>query len=127
MSSKPRVLVADDENSCRVLIKAILSGMNCEVVGEARTGIEALEMYKKLRPHLLILDINMPIMTGDEVLENIMKEYPDAFVIVLTAVADMARVEKCLDLGAANYIRKDTPVNEIRVIIKETWQEFVQR
>jgi len=126
MSNKPRVLIADDENSCRVLIKAIVTSMNCEVVGEARTGIEAIQMYKTLRPHLLILDMNMPLKMGDEVLEEIMRDYPHAFVIILSAVADKERVERCFALGASNYIRKDTPIGEIRAIIKETWQEFIQ-
>jgi YesN/AraC family two-component response regulator len=126
MSNKPRVLIADDENACRVLIKAIVTSMNCEVVGEAKTGLEAIEMYKKLKPHLLLLDINMPLKTGDEALEEIMRDHPDAFVIILSAVAEMARVEKCLAMGASNYIRKDTRPAEIRAIIKETWQEFIQ-
>lgn len=127
MKKKPRVLIADDESSCRVLAKAIVTSMNCEVVGEAKTGIEASEMYKALQPDLFLLDINMPLKTGDEVLEEIMQAYPNAFVIMLSAVAEMVRVEKCLTLGASNYIRKDTPVAEIRTIIKETWQEFIQK
>jgi len=127
MSNKPKVLLADDENPCRVFVKAIITSMNCEVVGEAKTGVEAIEMYKELQPHLMILDINMPIKTGDEVLEEIMKDFPDAFIIIMTAVADMRRVEKCLALGACNYIRKDTPIAEIKAIIRETWQEYLQR
>lgn len=99
--------------------------MNCDVVGEAKTGVEAVQMYKSLRPHLLLLDINMPLKTGDEVLEEVMRIDPNSFVIILSAVADLPRVEHCLTLGASNYIRKDTPVAEIRSIIRETWQEFM--
>ncbi len=125
MSNKPRVLIADDESGCRALIRAIVKSMNCEVVGEARTGLETVGMYKALKPHLLLLDLNMPLKTGDEALEEIMLGHPDAFVIIVSAVTEMARVEKCLALGASNYIRKDTPVAEIRVIIKETWKSFL--
>lgn len=99
--------------------------MGCDVVGEARTGDEAIELYKKYNPNMLLLDVNMPIKTGDEVLEELFAEFPDAFVIVLTSVTDMESIEKCLSMGAANYIRKDTPVSEIKMIIKETWKSFM--
>lgn len=124
---RPRVIVADDEGHCRVLIKAVLTSMNCEVVGEARTGDEAIELYGKHKPNLMLLDVNMPLKNGDEVLEELFSSFPDAFVIVLTSVTDMESIEKCLSLGAANYIRKDTPISEIKVIIKDTWKTFQDR
>jgi len=124
--NKPRVMIADDEISCRALMKAVLSSMNCEVVGEATNGEEALPLYRKLKPHLLVLDVNMPLKTGDEVLKEIMIEFPRAFVIMLTSVVDLPTIEKCLSLGAANYIRKDIPVDEMKSIIRETWQTFIQ-
>jgi two-component system chemotaxis response regulator CheY len=124
--NRPKVLIAEDESHCRVFLKALLASMNCEVVGEAKTGAEVLNLYKELKPHLLLLDINMPLKTGDEVLKEILGEFPNAFVIMLTSVADLESVERCIELGAANYIRKDTPVAEIRTSIKETWQSFLQ-
>lgn len=123
---KPRVVIADDESHCRVLMKAILTSMNCEVVAEARTGEEALRFFKELRPHLLLLDISMPVRTGDEVLEEILRDFPRAFVIMLTSVTDMGSIERCLSLGAASYIRKDTPIEEIKQMIRETWQTFMK-
>jgi two-component system, chemotaxis family, chemotaxis protein CheY len=124
---RPRVVVADDENHCRVLMKAVLGSMKCDVVGEARTGDEAIESYRRLKPNLLLLDVNMPIKNGDEVLEELFEEFPDAFVIVLTSVTDMESIDKCISMGAANYIRKDTPISEIKMIIKETWRSFLKR
>jgi two-component system chemotaxis response regulator CheY len=121
------VIVADDEGHCRVLMKAVLASMNCDVVGEARTGDEAIELYRKYRPNLLLLDVNMPVKTGDEVLEELLGEFPDAFVVVLTSVTDMESIEKCISMGAANYIRKDTPVAEIKTIIKETWKSVLDQ
>jgi response regulator RpfG family c-di-GMP phosphodiesterase len=58
--------------------------MNCEVVGEAKTGSEAIELYRQLKPHMLLLDVNMPNKTGDEVLQEIRAEFPLAFVIIVT-------------------------------------------
>lgn len=122
---RPKVVVADDEGHCRTLMKAVLSSMNCDVVGEARTGDEALEIYRKLKPNMLLLDVNMPYKNGDEVLEQLFTDFPEAFVIVLTSVTDMESIEKCIAMGAANYIRKDTPVSEIKMIIKDTWKSFL--
>jgi two-component system, chemotaxis family, chemotaxis protein CheY len=121
-AKKPRVMIADDEIHTRVFLKAILQGMKCEVVAEASNGAEVLEIYRNTRPHLLLLDVSMPFKTGDEALQEIMNEFPKAFVIMLTSVADVQTIEKCLQIGASNYIRKDTSVDEIRAIIKESWQ-----
>jgi two-component system, chemotaxis family, chemotaxis protein CheY len=125
-AKRPRVLIAEDESHSRLLLKAIVTSMNCEVVGEATTGQETIELYRQLKPHMLLLDINMPNKTGDEVLKEIKAEFPRAFVVVVTSVADQESVERCLELGAANYIRKDTPIAEIKTAIKETWATYVQ-
>lgn len=125
-AKRPKVMIADDEPHCRALMKALLNSMKCEVVAEAKNGPEVVSYYKEFRPHLLLLDISMPMMTGDEVLEAIFNEFPNAFVIMLTSVTDMGSIERCLALGAANYIRKDTPLDEIKTIIRETWQSFVK-
>jgi two-component system chemotaxis response regulator CheY len=119
---KPRVMIADDEAHTRVFLKAILNAMNCQVVAEATNGTEAVEVFRRVKPQLLLLDISMPFKTGDEALREIVAEFPNAFVVMLTSVADIETIEKCLESGAANYIRKDTPVDEISSIIKETWE-----
>jgi two-component system chemotaxis response regulator CheY len=118
---KLRTLIADDEAHIRDLLKIVMNSMNAEIVGEAKNGKEAVEMYRREKPNLLLLDINMPVKTGEEALEEIMSEFPDALVIMLTAALDMETVEKCIELGASNYIRKDTSVAETKKLIKETW------
>lgn len=125
-TKKPQVMIAEDEEHSRMLLKAILHSMNCEVVGEAQNGVEAVQLFKQLKPHLLLLDIHMPLKTGEEVLQEIRAEFPSALIIMVTSVSDLASIEQCLTLGAANFIRKDTPVAEIKATIKETWQTFVQ-
>jgi len=121
-AAAPRVIIADDEKHMRILMKSVISKMNYQVIGLATNGQEAIALYKQEQPDILLLDINMPSMTGDEALQEIIKQFPDALVIMLTAVVEMETVEKCIDLGAANYIRKDTPISEIAQIIKNTWQ-----
>jgi DNA-binding NarL/FixJ family response regulator len=124
-AKKLRVLIAEDESHSRLFLKAIVTSMNCEVVGEAGTGVETIELYRQLKPHILLLDINLPNKTGEEVLKEIRAEFPRAFVIVVTSVSDQETVEKCIDLGAANYIRKDTPIADFKLAIKETWSAYV--
>jgi two-component system chemotaxis response regulator CheY len=121
---KPKVLLADDEAVVRMTMEKIMTSMKCDIAGEAKNGDEAVKFFREKRPDLLLLDINMPFKTGEEALKEILAEFPDAFVIMLTSLADKKSVENCLTLGAANYIRKDTPIHEIKRIIKETWKIF---
>ncbi len=124
---KPRVLLADDETHIRLLMKTIMSSLNCEVVAEAKNGAEAVELFGKTCPDIVLLDINMPMKTGEEALAEIMAAKRDAFVIMLTSVADMESVKRCLSLGASNYLRKDTPLPEIRKKIVETFNAYLKR
>ena len=120
---RPRVLVADDEMIMRMFIASVLGKMNCEVVGQASDGNEAVAMYKEKKPELLLMDINMPIKTGEEALKEILSEFPDARVVMLTSVVESDTVKNCIELGASGYIRKDTPVDEIKSIIREALKE----
>jgi len=124
---KPRILLADDEALIRKYMKVVMTKMNCEIIGEATNGNEAVELFKQNKPDLMLLDINMPLKTGEEALKEIKQEFPDAFIIMLTSVVNSESVENCLNLGAANYILKDTPKDEMQKIIKETWMLFKKR
>ncbi len=118
---RPRAVIADDESHIRTLMKTALTSMNCEVVAEASNGAEALDAYREYKPDLMLLDINMPVTNGEEALAGILAEFPKAFVIMLTSVSDADTVHRCLEQGAAFYIRKDTPIKEIKQLIRESW------
>ncbi len=122
--SKIRVLLADDEAHIRLMLKTVMMSMGAIVVGEAKNGAEAIEFYRREQPHIAFLDINMPIKTGIDALKEIKNEFPDALVMMMTSVADMETIEQCLEAGAANYILKDTPIQELKQMIKETWEEL---
>jgi two-component system chemotaxis response regulator CheY len=119
----PRVLIADDEKHMRLLMKTALKKMKYDVAGEASNGEEVVKLFKEIQPDLTLLDINMPFKTGEEALEEILDQNRDALVIMLTSVVDSETVQKCIERGAANYIRKDTPLPEIAKIIHQTWKE----
>ena len=124
--SQPRTLIVDDERHIRVLMKTVISGIGGEVVAEAANGKEAVEAYGREKPDLVLMDINMPIMDGKEALAAIMAEDSDASVIMLTSLADMETIKECVELGATHYIRKDTPLTELRATLTEVWQEVSQ-
>lgn len=120
--NKHKVVLADDEVHIRYLVRTVIRAEGCDVVGEANNGEDALALYRQHRPDLLLIDINLPLKTGDVVLSEVMSEFPDAKVIVLTMVADASTVKRCLDLGAANYVLKSSRIEEIRKAIHETLQ-----
>ena len=120
---KNKILIADDEWHLRLMLSSMLNKAGYQVVGEAANGTEAVSLFKEAKPDLLLMDINMPVMTGDVALREIMKATPDARIVMLTSVADMQTVEKCLDYGAVNYVRKDCPLDEIRTVIDEALSE----
>lgn len=122
--NKLRVLIVDDETHIRTLFKTVMSSMDALVIGEAKNGEEAVAIFKDKKPDIVMLDINMPVKDGTEALKEIMSEFPDAFVVMMTSVSDMETVAKCIDLGASHYIRKDTPIQEIKKMVKEAWDEY---
>lgn len=115
-----RAMIADDEPHLRLFFRTALAAMGFDVVAEAANGGEAVAQYRKYRPDVAFLDINMPRMTGREALAAIRNEFPDALVIMLTSVASADEVEGCLLAGAANFLRKDTPLAELREEIAQT-------
>ena len=123
-SQVPRtVVIADDEMYVRVVVRSILESLHLNVVGEASDGEEAVRVFRDKKPDLLLLDVNMPLKTGEDTLQTILNDFPDARVIMFSSVADRNSVEKCLDLGARHYIRKDCPPDEMRRIIREVLEE----
>ena len=122
-SKKIRALLADDEKHVRMLIKAVLMPLDCEVVGEAENGEQAVALYKELHPDVVLLDVNMPVKDGKEALRDIITFDASAVVIMLTSMSDAATVQAAIDLGATFYIRKDTPPAQMREILKDTWQQ----
>ena len=106
---KPRLRVLIVENSAvlRASLRDIFSTLpGMEVVGEAKDGVEALEAIRELRPDVITLDIQMPRMSGVEVLRRIPKD--SCQVIMLTAQADDIYLEKCRELNAHHFFDKIT-------------------
>ena len=119
-----RALLVDDEDHIRMLMRQVLENIGfIDEVVEASNGREALEQLRLHSPDLILLDINMPYMTGLETLRAILQENPEALVIMLTSLSSMEMVQQSIEEGASDYIRKDTPVHKLMNMILETWNE----
>jgi two-component system chemotaxis response regulator CheY len=121
---KPRVLVIDDEESVRTWLNGLLISLGCEIVGEAENGQEGVDLFKRERPDLVLLDLEMPVMKGDEALDDIMIEDPDAYVIILTSVSDAQVIIDDLMAGARHYLPKHDPPEMIRAALQEQLEEI---
>lgn len=121
-----RVVIADDEGHIRVLVKMLLQQISFSVVGEAENGLEVLDLVKDRHPDLILLDVNMPQLRGVEALREIKASDAGVCIIMLTSVADMDTVQQCLEAGASNFIRKDTPIEDMKAMILETWQAHAE-
>lgn len=90
-----------------------------QVVGEAQTGRQAVDLARKLRPAVIVMDIAMPLLNGLEAARQILKDDPAARVIMLSAHSDDAYVEEALALGAAGYLIKQSSLQILSKAIRE--------
>jgi DNA-binding NarL/FixJ family response regulator len=122
--SVTRVLLADDHALVRAGIHALLEKISdVEVVGEARTGREALELVKSKLPNLVLMDIAMTELGGLEALPRIVKDFPGVKVIILSAHANEEYVIRALRSGAAGYLVKDAATAELELAIRSVTEE----
>jgi CheY-like chemotaxis protein len=120
MNFEGSILLVDDEAHIRKFISLLLRHLGTTRIFEAPNGIEAIEVYKRERPDLVMLDVNMPIMDGIATLRALKEINPDAVVVMLTSLANRQTIDEAIALGAANYIRKDAPPEDIGRALAET-------
>lgn len=114
-----RILIADDHSVVRQGLRMFLQlDDDLEVVGEAGTGKEALEMSRSLHPDVVLMDMLMPVMDGVTATAAIRAELPETEVIALTSVLDDGTVVGAVRAGAIGYLLKDTQADELRRAIK---------
>jgi two-component system NarL family response regulator len=104
-----RIVVADDHSIVREGLSAILGRQaDMEVVGEAGTGSEAVDLVRALEPDVVLMDLRMPDMNGVEAIACIHKEQPDCGIVVLTVYDGDQEIVRALQAGARAYLLKDT-------------------
>ncbi len=100
-----KILIVDDERPIREMLRKFLSKKGYEVF-DVDNGLDALKMIDENKPHVVLLDIRMPETDGVEILKRIKEKHKDVGVIMITAVSETAIAEKCMELGAFDYITK---------------------
>jgi two-component system chemotaxis response regulator CheB len=117
---RTRVLIADDSAAIRSSFAALISRLSgVEIVGLARTGVEALNLVRALQPDIVTLDLRMPEMSGLKVLEALQHDQFKPIIIVLTGVAEMEYQRKCLELGARFFFHKCTEFEKVIEILMD--------
>lgn len=120
MNFQGTILIVDDEAHIRKFVTLILRSIGITSVIEAANGEDALAAYEREKPDVVLLDVNMPHVDGIETLRRLKAQDPDSIVVMLTSLATRSTVEQALELGAVNYIRKDTPKEDIAKALAET-------
>lgn len=121
MTSTIRVVIADDHNVVRTGIRELLGDEpDIEVVGEARTGYEAIDLALARTPDVIVMDINMPELSGVEATRQIRAAAPSVKILALTSYADDPYIYGLLDAGATSYILKTAEDHEIVRAVRAT-------
>jgi DNA-binding NarL/FixJ family response regulator len=118
-----RVLVVDDHDLFRAGLASLLAAEpDIEVVAQASGGRRGVRLADELRPDVVLMDLRMPDLEGDEATREILERIPTARVLVLTVASDDSDVEAALAAGACGFIAKDTPVERVAVAVRAAAQ-----
>jgi two-component system chemotaxis response regulator CheY len=101
-----RILIVDDAQFMRMMLKNILSGAGYEIVGEGENGVQAIEKFKQLNPDLVIMDMIMPEMGGIDAVREMIKIDAGAKVLMCSAMGQQALVVEAIQVGAKDFIVK---------------------
>ena len=117
---KMRILLAEDHKVVREGTRRLLESQpDFEVVGEASDGVEAVELAKKLKPEIIIMDVSMPRLNGIEATRQIKAIYPNIAILPFTGYDDDEYVFALLEAGAAGYLLKDSSGEELIEAIRQ--------
>ncbi len=118
-----RILIVEDQRIVREGLIALLEDeAEVEIVGEANNGQEAVELFARLQPDVVLMDLQMPVMDGPEATQRIREQAPDARILVLTTYATDEFIFKALRAGAKGYLLKDTSADELIAAIRSVYQ-----
>lgn len=116
-----RLLICDDQEVVREGLRAILGSVpGIEVLGVATNGAEAIEAVAELEPDVILMDLNMPIMNGVQATRELAASHPEVKVLVLTTYDATEWVVDAIRAGAAGYMLKDAPRDQLVEAIKGT-------
>lgn len=114
-----RILIVEDQRIVREgLIALFEDETELEIVGEAANGEEAIELFARLQPDVVLMDLQMPIADGAEATQRIRAHAPEAKILVLTTYATDEFIFKALRAGARGYLLKDASADELMAAVR---------
>jgi DNA-binding NarL/FixJ family response regulator len=114
-----RVLLVDDADPIRLLLRGLLGGAaGIEVVGEAGDGAEAIELARRLRPDVVLMDVTMPVLDGVSATAVITEELPGIRVLGLSISGDSETAERMVAAGAADYLTKGGAADDLIAAVR---------
>lgn len=121
-----KVMIVDDVTILRDSLKYVIEkDSELCVVGTAANGDEALKLCSKVEPHVILMDIKMPVCDGVEATLLIKRNFPNVKIIILTTFNDCESIKKALKHGASGYVLKDIEGNELISTIKNIYKGLV--
>jgi response regulator NasT len=126
MSERPRVLIADDETVIRLDLRDLLERAGCDVCGEARDGVEAVELARSAQPDLAILDVKMPRLDGVDAARVILAERRIP-IVMLTAYGYGDLVARAVDAGVSAYVVKPFRETDLLLAVERSLQHEAER
>jgi two-component system, chemotaxis family, chemotaxis protein CheY len=112
-------LIVDDEAHVRSYLRMALHQLGVTAVWEAANGRQALDLYQQHQPTVVLLDVRMPVMSGEEVMRELGEIDPNAVVIVVTSLNDYEVVKRFIQFGATNYVLKHLPREQLVAMISD--------
>lgn len=115
-----RILLADDHGLMRLGLKTLMKvHSDLAVVGGAENGLEAVELARRVRPDVVVMDLVMPVMDGVEATRRIRSDLPDTKVLILTTFGTSVDIARAIDAGATGALMKDTPNDELIEVVRK--------
>jgi len=123
MNVVPKVVVIDDVQSHLDVFCEFLRLKNIDVVGIGNDGLEAVQLYEKLRPDIVLIDLAMPTYDGHYALEKILSINKNAKIIVMTAIEDAKNRKMLLEAGAIDVLQKPFELNRVADVINKAFKD----
>jgi len=121
-----RCLIVDDSIFARKNLAKLLQSFGCAIAGEAGDGCVALTEYDRLRPDLVLMDITMPNLEGIEAAERLVRQHPDARVVMVSSVGCQENIVAALQRGARHFVHKPVKADVLYEVIRYVMADTIQ-
>lgn len=118
MAGSPSALIIDDEAHVRLFLRTLLETVGVGEIYEASNGAEGLVLYAQQQPDVVLLDLNMPVQSGLETLDQIIASNPEAVVIIVSSQHDKQTVLDCERHGATGFLLKSSPKDQLLAALR---------